>query len=324
MRGISVIVPVWNSGKYLRRCVDSVLAQTFTRWELILVDDGSDDGSAEICREYADTESRIRMVSQPHAGLSVARNTGLDAVRYDYVTFIDSDDAVNCGMFGMMYDVALENPQKIVSSDQQRVDENFDSSGIPTADGVLDPISYSPRDAVCETLYQGLLSNSVCGKLYPAELFRGIRFREGILYEDLDIDYRLTLASRGVCHMEIPLYYYRRNPDSLLHSFTPGRLDVLDVTDRISLEMKKYGGILVKAADSRRLSAHFNILCEMAAAGIEDEETRRRCIRTLRVLRRSVLRDRYVRMKNKAGIILSYIGGFRLVELAGRILYRHS
>lgn len=92
---ISCIVPVYNVEKYLRRCVDSILAQTFTDFELILVDDGSPDGCPAICDEYAEKDSRVRVIHQENKGVSAARNAGLDMARGEYVCFVDGDDEVS-------------------------------------------------------------------------------------------------------------------------------------------------------------------------------------------------------------------------------------
>lgn len=114
---ISIIVPVYNSSKYLRSCIDSILKQSLSDWELILVNDGSTDDSGEICDEYAVKYPAIRVIHKENAGVSEARNTGLVAATGEYVGFVDSDDTIRPEMYQEMYDAAMENDAEIVMCD---------------------------------------------------------------------------------------------------------------------------------------------------------------------------------------------------------------
>ncbi|WP_227166600.1 glycosyltransferase, partial [Enterococcus faecium] len=101
---ISIIVPVYKVEKYLRKCVDSILAQTFTDFEVILVDDGSPDNSGKICDEYAEKDNRVRVIHKENGGLSSARNAGIDVARGKYLGFVDSDDYIDEDMYEILYE----------------------------------------------------------------------------------------------------------------------------------------------------------------------------------------------------------------------------
>ena len=111
---ISIIVPVYKVEKYLCRCLDSIVAQTFTDWECILIDDGSPDNSGKICDEYAEKDGRFRVIHQENAGVSAARNAGLDAARGEWIGFVDSDDWVESNMYEYLYNNALETKSDVV------------------------------------------------------------------------------------------------------------------------------------------------------------------------------------------------------------------
>lgn len=117
---ISVIIPVYNSEKYVGRCIESVQAQTYTDWQLILVDDGSKDKSLEICHEYAGSDTRIRVIHQENAGPGIARNVGLEYANGKYVVFIDSDDYIEKEYFQLL----SEHDEDVVYIDVRNVDES--------------------------------------------------------------------------------------------------------------------------------------------------------------------------------------------------------
>ena len=114
MAEISIIVPVYKVEKYLRRCIDSIAAQTFTDWECILVDDGSPDDSGTICDEYAENDKRFRVFHQENAGVSAARNKGLDEAKGEWICFVDSDDWIEKEMLEKMYNLAVKNKAEVV------------------------------------------------------------------------------------------------------------------------------------------------------------------------------------------------------------------
>lgn len=306
---ISVIVPVYNTARFLPECVDSILGQTYGDLELILVDDGSTDSSGGICDKYARTDDRVCVIHKANGGLSSARNAGLDRAGGELVTFVDSDD--------MVHECYLE-----------RLSEMLASSGAQIAIGgfVYAPVFKKKKisglsrktgslNAIEDTLYQRHLNNSAWGKLYRTELFDGLRFREGIWYEDLDMFYRVYERASTVSVTEDRLYFYRDHAGSFINRFTPWRLDVLSVVDRLEAYMEKHHRELLPAARDRKLSANFNMFLLCMQSG--EYERASECWAVIRNYRHGSLIDCKVRMKNKAGIIASFFGKRFLMFLSG-------
>ena len=315
---ISVIVPVYNAEKYLRQCVESVLAQNFFAWELILVDDGSPDKCGVICDELALSDHRIRVFHIPNSGVSEARNFGLSKARAPYVTFVDADDIIDKSMLRLMHAVAIKEDVDAVCLDFRKF------TAIPKREIIHRKNTYVRVKAhtyVKTALYQRIGNASICGKLFSRKLLGNNPFPCGIRYEDLDTFYKILLQTDEIAYCPSCLYYYRSNPDSYINTFNLKRADVLDVTDRMAVFMRKNYPFLAKAADDRRLSAHFNILCLMAANKVYNKTLEDRCWRVIKELRRKSLLNSGVRLKNKIGIFVSFIGGKPLVKYLGKHIY---
>lgn len=306
---ISVIIPVYNTERWLPECLDSLLAQKESDWEGILVDDGSTDSSADICRRYCAADPRFRLISQQNGGPSAARNTGLDNAQGEYIAFIDSDDTI------------LPDYLSTLLEDIAHYDVEIASVGIDTlsADTGIPQTILSNEEAVERMLYQtSSLTTSPCGKLFREGMWNGLRFRSDTIYEDLDIIYRIILRTQKVSINSKPLYIYRTTPGSITRTLSPRRADVLDVTSRICSAMESAGPRLLRAARDRRLSACFNILSLIDLNPGYLPERRRECTAGIRRLWPSSLFNRRVRLKNKVGIILwllSFGQCFRLLRI---------
>ena len=206
---ISVIVPVYNVEQYLNQCVDSILGQTHSNLEVILVDDGSPDACGEICEEYASHDSRVRVIHKENGGLSDARNAGLDIAQGDYIGFVDSDDWIEPDMFeyllhgaeGMHAGVAC---CEVVSAQTWKLKYK-----VLHQDNVYD----SP--AALEDLFFDRRENYAWNKLYRAELWRGVRFPKGLNFEDLATVYKTFENAGQVAYLREPKYYYRLRSDSI-------------------------------------------------------------------------------------------------------------
>lgn len=324
---VSVIIPVYNAEKYLEQAIDSVLSQTYTDWELILVDDGSTDSSGNICDEACSKDSRITVYHISNGGLSCARNLGLDNAAGDFIFFLDADDILpsiaieTFLLFSKECDI-VSSPLKHFKDSKISPDKCVASS--------LRNYTLSSIEALENILYQKNIDNSACGKLYYSNIWKGMRFRVGTGYEDLDIISSLFLKANRVAILETPLYYYRQHPESYVHTFSLKRADVLDVTQRLTDYIADRCPQLLPAARSRQLSANFNILGLIAANRKfiigEDrgkaDKIADSCWNKIKELRGESLRNPSVRLKNKIGIILSYIGGRPFFQTVSKHFYK--
>lgn len=224
---VSIIIPVYNTGEYLRSCVDSVLAQTLEAWELLLVDDGSTDNSGAICDEYAQKDSRIRAIHKENQGVSMARNLGLELARGEYVGFVDSDDWVAPEMFGEMYRSARETGADIVMCDAVTVfgdgrEEPDTITGLSGHAGIVRE-EWTP-----ELLLE--MAGSACRCTYRRALLEahGVRFPVGLRFSEDRIFnlYAMGYANR-VEYRKEPYYYRLLRADSAVHKFYPDYFEII-------------------------------------------------------------------------------------------------
>ncbi len=314
---ISVIIPSYNGEEYLKDAIESVLGQDFTDFELILVDDGSTDSTGSIMDRAAEEDARLRVIHQPNGGLSAARNSALDAATGRWIYFLDSDDLMARGALRTLHEAAVREGAEIAIAPYRTF------AGEPPKL----PLKARPRIRVVSgteatelALYQHGVDNAACGKLYKRRLWEKLRFRKGILYEDLDIFYRLWPAAERVAIVEDPLYLYRMQPGSILHRFNRRRLDVLDVTDRMVEWIEREHPELRAAAHDRRMSAHYNMLLLMARHGFDDAASRERCERVIREEAPASLRSGRVRAKNRLGALVFLAGGQRAAIALSKLI----
>ncbi len=211
MPKISVIVPIYNVEEYLPRCIDSILAQTFTDFELWLVDDGSPDKCGEICDAYAKKDSRIRVIHKENGGLSDARNAALDKITGEYISFIDSDDWVSPNFLeNMLISMERHNAELVIC--------NFVAA---YEDGKKE-IMYQP--ATSEMVLSGdavfceVLQPSACNKMYKAEIFNSIRYPKGRLYEDAYVYPDVLSQVKTLVLTGQDDYFYFKRSDSIMRS----------------------------------------------------------------------------------------------------------
>ncbi len=246
---VSVIIPVYNVEVYLRRCVDSVLVQTLTDLEIILVDDGSPDNCPAICDEYARQDSRVKVVHKKNGGLGSARNTGLDVCKGGCVIFVDSDDFIAPGMISNLLNALLKEDADLSICGFQRVDENL----LPRGGENSVPFYVLTGMEALEKLYTSDYQyfTIACNKLFKRTLFGSIRFPEGKLFEDGYAAFRYYYASnKVVCLPECFYYYFARVNSITTASLTLKNLDGVDA-DRDSLEFLLEKGCVDLAAKAQ-------------------------------------------------------------------------
>ena len=202
---ISVIVPVYKAEKYIHRCIDSLLAQTFKNFELLLIDDGSPDSSGKICDEYASIDSRVRVFHKENGGVSSARQYGLEHAVGDYVIHADPDDWVESEMLQELYNKAISENADMVICDYYLFDL---STNRKTYVKVSPPLN---SEELLAKIISGEVHASLWNKLIKRTLFFGnkIAFIEGLnMYEDLSVMFRLVYFANKIAYVPEPLYYY--------------------------------------------------------------------------------------------------------------------
>ena len=229
MATISIIVPVYNVERYLHRCVDSILNQTFTDFELILVDDGSPDNCGGICDDYAAKDSRVHVIHQKNSGVSAARNAGLArafANGCQWVAFVDSDDWIHSRFLEVLHRAAVENAVMLSFCGFCYVQE-----GEAVSENTLpDPLRvniHSPEDVIYSR-NAGIVMSYVCRCLFHIRLLPGIRFPVGRLWEDAYIFPEIIFRTERVAEVNAKLYYYLQRKGSAVNSnWSVAKLDEL-------------------------------------------------------------------------------------------------
>ena len=217
---VSVIVPVYNTQDYLRKCLDSLLDQNLDDYEIIIVNDGSPDESQKIIDEYKKNPI-IKSYMKVNGGLSDARNYGLDRAEGEYIAFVDSDDYIRCDMLSKMYDKAKKDNLDIVVCDSINV--------YPSGQEVLvhSNLHYSD-DEVRNYL---MAAPMACTRMFKKEIFGKVRFRVGIFYEDLQMCPKMLALTKKIGFVEEGLYYYYQRENSIMKQkkFNNKLLDIFTV-----------------------------------------------------------------------------------------------
>ena len=252
---ISIIVPVYNTARYLARCLDSIAAQTFADWECICVDDGSPDASGAILDEYAAKDSRFVVLHQENGGVSRARNAGLDAARGEWVSFVDSDDWIEPETFALAHEAAAAHNADLVQWDYVFEDNGKRIVGLSLAEG---PFSVSKNATY--------FCPSMCHKLVLRKLIydNHLLFPENIrLSEDRLFSFQCSLLARRAFHLNRALYHYTANASSASHNMTREMIleevEVVKEMEKFSLDFERNavltgegGGMTAPRSFSRR------------------------------------------------------------------------
>lgn len=218
----SIIVPVYNVEKQLDYCVKSLLNQTLSDYEVLLIDDGSKDKSGELCDKYAEKYETIKCFHKVNGGLSDARNYGIERAEGKYLLFIDSDDVLDKNFCKVLYDAHEKYDADIVSTDiipfytypelNDLLEKEYVYKERVFSENEIIKEYYSPYDKTC--IYHGL-----CMKSYKRELFTELRFDKGRLHEDLFITYKLLDMCNKFVYIDLPYYYYYQNTTSITHNY---------------------------------------------------------------------------------------------------------
>lgn len=256
MDKIYIVVPVYKVEAYLERCIDSILNQTYTNWELVLVDDGSPDNCPAICDRYAEQHDNITVIHQENGGLSAARNTGIEHAmkqgdpEHDWITFIDSDDFIHPKYLEYLHRAAKDTGTEISSCAYFRTD----IAGIPAGE-----IPYSYTTLTPEEFWRTDRTNALiaCAKLFRLFILEGVQFPVGKLHEDEFTTYKVLFRCSNMAVLHTALYYYFFNSTSITHTdWSPKRLDALDALEEQIVFFRINGFRIARTLSTRDLFQH--------------------------------------------------------------------
>ena len=250
---ISVIVPVYNVEPYVRKCLDSVINQTYRDLEILVIDDGSTDGSGKICDEYAGKDERIKVFHTENRGLSAARNLGLDNAEGGYIGFVDSDDWIEPDMYEVLLKRAEETEADIVECG---VFKEYPGKTVEHHR----PDRVMQRAEAVPALLNRELSNGVWNKLWDKDCYSSIRFPEGMIYEDVATTYRVFDSIETICSISECKYHYVQREKSITK-----KLSMKKMIDYWLAQRKKFDYLSLQA-DEKVCNVLIRLCAEAAAS----------------------------------------------------------
>lgn len=312
---VSVIVPVYNVESYLKRCIESILNQTYDNFEIILVDDGSTDKSVNICDDYHKNPF-IKVIHKKNGGLSSARNCGLDHNNGDYITFIDADDFVAPNYLETLVSLIINHNAEIsivgmTTTKNSKIKPLTNSSSI----------SINPETALKRMLLEHGFSVSATGKLYIKQLFEHNRYPEGKLYEDNGCTYKLFMKSHKIAFADIPLYYYFIRQDSITNSsFNIQKTDYITLTDEACKTIYSKYPNLKNACLNRMAVARLSILRQIlnSPQNTYTQQLTAELINFFRTHSRQILHSKDISPKIRISTMLILLNP-KLIKIIGNI-----
>lgn len=302
---ISVIVPIYKVEEYLKKCVDSIINQTYKNLEIILVDDGSPDSCGKICDFYSNQDHRIRVIHKKNGGLSDARNVALDVASGAYITFIDSDDYIEENYISYLYNLVKKNNADISICEYLYITEKGKVINHPRNDGKI--IIMDQEKALYELLNSKLYSNSAWGKLYKKECFSGIRYPYGKLYEDVPTTYKTFLKCNKIVFGASAKYFYLYRSTAISkQKFSLKRMDAIYFTEEMVKNIIEKFPSLSRIAECRLFDSYIAVLALISSKNCP--EIYSLISRKIKEKRRRILLYKLSGRKRKLQAFFSYIG----------------
>ena len=303
---ISIIVPVYNVEKFLPRCIDSLIAQTYSNIEIILVDDGSTDSSGTICDKYAAKFNNVKAVHTVNMGLSAARNEGVRNSSGAFIGFIDSDDWAEIDMFQILYNILQENGADFSACGL--IDEYGTETDLKRNDNL---ISYTANQE--ETFKQILKNNMFYGyawnKLFKKEILGNLTFDEKLLScEDIDFTVRYAAKTKKSAFTSEKLYHYRHHALSMTgdFSYNPRKLSVLDAYENIMPFYSEFCNSYLSAIHTNYLKIAINIKGRMLLSKVSDGEVCARLDDIVNKYYPVVIKTKSIPLASKINIFISH------------------
>lgn len=304
---ISVIVPAYNVEKFIGKCIDSILRQSFKDFEVLLIDDGAKDSTPEICDACAKKDSRIKVYHKENGGLSDARNYGIDRMQGKYVMFIDSDDYVDSGYFEYLYGlITQEEDIQIAICGKKSVREDENASPDPET---FHEIITGER-AVQKMLCGHGSGHSAWGKLYSADLWKTVRYPKGKIYEDYATTYRVMALVDKAAWGNAAMYFYVQHIESIMHQKCSRRsLSLVDIADEETEFIVKKWPALKQEALARKVTSELKCLQNILNAKNEEfDDYKQKIVEDVRRHKGELLASKKVALKTKIKIIALLLG----------------
>lgn len=292
---ISIVVPVYKAEPYLSKCVNSILSQTYSNLEIILIDDGSPDHSGEMCDSFSKKDLRVHVYHQKNQGVSAARNRGVKASEGQFIAFVDADDWIEPEYIEYLLELA----------DQYQCDAAVAAQ--PGYRMQLSVEKMTGEQALEQMLYQKAFDTAPWGKLFRRELVEENLFPLNMFYEDLAVVCRMVVAAKHVAIGKRQLYHYRRTPDGTMQGGHVLRLlDEIKAANLMYQFVSQEVPAACKAANCRKFSACCQAFAKLPDNGFEKEK--KELWTYLRASCHEILRDRRARTKNRIAAIALYFG----------------
>ena len=268
MPEISVIVPVYKAEQYLERCVKSILEQTYQNFELILVDDGSPDGSPILCDKWAKKDSRVHVIHKKNGGASSARNAGLKIAKGNWIAFADSDDWLDRTALKTLYDLANQYNVPMAIGGMRVVQEYTDAQTVAKQKTVV--LSRADLMSRFFRLNGEPDTHSVCATLIRRDILEAYHFIEGKMNEDVEACYYLARKCEGAVCTNKPVYFYFKNVEGVTNSgFSKKKLDLLDIWDIVQKQVEQFTPEYCYACEMNCKRARFTLLTQMNLNGYD-------------------------------------------------------
>ena len=301
---ISIIVPVYNVEKYLRKCIESIINQTYENLEIILIDDGSTDESGEICDEVKNKDKRIIVIHKKNGGLSDARNVGIDNANGKYITFIDSDDYVEKNYIELLYNTISQYDADMSIVSHRVI---YEKNNIDKSTGKV--FCATKQEILKMLLYDNGIDTSAWGKLYKETLFKDVKFPVGRLFEDSATIYKLIDKSEKIAVCSKPVYnYIIRNNSISNEKFSEKKLDLILSTEEMTNYIKNKYPELEKACDRRLMYAYLSTLTQLAKSKVKNKKMQRKLMEYISKNRKEVLKDKNIPQRDRIGLLSTVLG----------------
>lgn len=303
---ISVIVPVYNAEKFLKRCISSILAQTYPNFELVLVDDGSTDQSLDILKKYVEKDSRVNLISQQNKGVSGARNTGLQAAKGEYFLYVDADDWIEEDMIERLVSIGMREDADIVMCDSDHAEEKTDAF----KETKLATEIWDQDKQQLEFMKHQRLTGMLWNKLIRRSLAEGSHFNEKTGYgEDAEFLWQILKKSTKMAVTNMILYHHVLEQTSISHlSFSEKKYSAIPMWEYIVKDVSQNNPKLINLAKERLMSAAVFSMYEAKKCKYKNKDQIKHMRRIVRENLKIFLQSQNVSKKFKLYALAAYLG----------------